>query len=92
MMLKKYIRALRSAGKPVSASLVLAAPEGIVTAYDRTLLAENDGYIAMTRGWADSLLKRMGFVKRKATTKTSVLSDIPITNEDAVFCNKFLEW
>ena len=72
---QKYIRALRLAGTPVSCSLVLAAAEGIVTSKDRTLLCENGGHVALTRGWALSLLKRMEYVKRKASTKTGILSN-----------------
>ena len=68
-------KGLRLAGTPVSVALVQAAGEGIVMAKDRTLLVENGGHISITGGWADSLLKRMGYVKRKATTKTSILSD-----------------
>ena len=66
---QKYIRALRKAGTPVNARVVLAAAEGIVTATDRTLLFENGGHIKLTLDWAYSILKRMGFVKRKVTTE-----------------------
>ena len=31
--------------------------------------------MAITRGWALSLLKCMGYVKRKASTKTGILSN-----------------
>ena len=72
---QNYIRALRQAGAPVSGQLVQAAAENIITAKDRNLLIENVGHIALSRGWASSLLKRMGYVKRKATTKRSILSD-----------------
>ena len=59
----------------MSGQLVQAAAEGVVSVKDRNLLIENGGHIALTRGWASSLLNRMGYVKRKATTKRSVLSD-----------------
>ena len=55
--IQKYVRALRLAGTPVSCSLVLAAAEGIVVSKDRMLLTENGGHVALTRGWALSLLK-----------------------------------
>ena len=48
----------------------MAAAEGIVKASDRTLFVENGGHIQLTQAWAYSLLKRMGFVQWKATTKT----------------------
>ena len=72
---QKYIRALRLAGTPVSCSLVLAAAEGSVVSKDRTLLADNGGHVMFTRGWALSLLKRMGYVKQKALTKKGKLSN-----------------
>ena len=40
---QQYITALRKAGTPVNARVVLAATEGIVKATDRTLLFENGG-------------------------------------------------
>ena len=64
-----YIKALRGAGGSVGTSIVIAAAEGIITAHDRNLLVQNGGYINLTRDWGLSLLSRMGFVKRKATTK-----------------------
>ena len=71
---QRYVVALRQAGTPVTGHIVLAAAEGIITAKDRSLLAENGGHITLTRGWAASILKRMGFVKRKATTKMNLHS------------------
>ena len=64
-----YIKALRDAGGSVGTSIVIAAAVGIITAHDRNLLVQNGGYINLTRDWGLSLLSRMGFVKRKATTK-----------------------
>ena len=65
-----YIRAHRKAGTPVNATVVIAAAEGIVTATDHTLLFENGGHVKLPLNWAYLLLKRKGYVKRKATTKT----------------------
>jgi len=67
---QQCIRALKKAGTPVNARVELAAAEGIVTTTDRTLLFENGGHIKLSLDWAYSLLKRIGYVKRKATTKT----------------------
>ena len=36
------------------------------------LLTKNGGGIVLTKGWAQSLLSRMGFVKRKACSKAEV--------------------
>ena len=66
-----YVKALRDAGTPIGSSVVMAAGEGMVCTYDRTLLVKHGGYISITKSWAKSLLKRMGYVKRKATTKAT---------------------
>ena len=70
-MVQKYVQAIRNAGTPIGTSVVMAAAQSIVKAYDRTLLFENGGYIAITRSWALFLLGRMGYIKRKATTKST---------------------
>ena len=43
--------------------------EGIVRNVDSNLLACNGGHILITKFWAQSLLSRMGFVKRRCNTK-----------------------
>ena len=69
---QQYLRSLRRAGAPVNARIVIAAAEGIIKATDRTMLSENGGHIQLTKAWAYSILQRMGFVQRKATTKTKI--------------------
>ena len=64
-----YIKALRLAGTPVNVNIVLAAAEGVVTAVDRTLLKKNGGTIELKRPWAQSLMRRMKFVKRRGSTQ-----------------------
>ena len=68
---QNYIKALRNAGTPIGSSVVMAAAEGLVRAYDRSLLVEYGGHIEISKTWALSLLGRMGYVKRKATTKST---------------------
>ena len=65
---KNYVQALRSAGIPIGFGIVIAAGEGIVRAHNRTQLMQRGGHIQITKTRILSLLKRMGFVKRKATT------------------------
>ena len=65
----RYIRELRKAGTPVNARVVLDAAKGIVKATGQTLLFENGWHIKLSLNWAYSLLRRMGYMKRKATTK-----------------------
>lgn len=66
-LLKDYIMKLRSAGGTVNRSIVIAAAKGILGCKNPTLLPENGGHVHLDRGWAQSLMKRMNFVKRKAT-------------------------
>ena len=40
--------------------IVLAAADGIVQATDRTVLAEDGGYIVIKKSWAVSILHRLG--------------------------------
>lgn len=68
---KNYVLVLRNAGTPIGSSIVMAVGEGMVRAHDRTMLVQHGGHIQITKAWALSLLQRMGFVKRKATTKST---------------------
>ena len=62
-----YISSLRDLGGVVSTSIVMAAATGIIAARNPGLLRENGGLIQLTKAWAKSLLKRMGYVKRKGS-------------------------
>ena len=66
---QQYVRALRQAGTTVGSAVIIAGAKGVVMSVDRTLLAENGGHIQLTKTWAQSLMIRMGLVKRKASTK-----------------------
>ena len=66
-----YLRKVREGGGAVSSRIASAAARGILLKYDKTKLAEFGGHVHLTRHWAHSLLKRMNFVKRKATTSKS---------------------
>ena len=69
--MKNYVQGLRINGAPIGSNIVMAAGEGLIKAHDRTMLVEHRGHIQITKSWAMSLLKRMGFVKRTATTKST---------------------
>ena len=49
-----------------------AAAKGITIKTNRTVLQEYGGSVVLSKSWAQSLLCRMGFVKRKGNTKTRV--------------------
>ena len=59
---------LRSTGAVVNTAVVIASAEGILMYKDPGLLSR----INLTKGWAKYLLHRMGFVKRKVTSKAKV--------------------
>ena len=69
--LKNYVQALRINGVPIGSSIVMAAGEGLIKAHDRTMLMQHGGHLRITKSWAMSMLKRMGFVKHKATTNST---------------------
>lgn len=70
-----HIKAMRECGGIVNRSILLATATGIVSHHDRSLLAEHGGPIELGRGWANSMMARMGFVKRKGTKAAKHLPD-----------------
>lgn len=66
-LVQRYVRELRKKGTPVNSAVVIGATRGIITHYDKTLLAENGGHVELTKDWAKSLMGRMGLTKRHAT-------------------------
>ena len=67
--IKRYIATLRDAGGVVNTRIVLAAATGILQRKDPSILRCNGGHIDLQKSWAKYLLKKMDFVKRRATTK-----------------------
>ena len=47
--------------------MMIAIARGITLANDRTLLKEYDGHIEFNKSWAQSIHRRLGYPKRKAT-------------------------
>ena len=70
--LQEYVKSLRESKTVVNSSIVASAAEGIVKSRDSGLLERNGGHIKCTKKWAQNFLSRMGYVKRKATTKASI--------------------
>ena len=70
-LVQMYLRKVREGGGAVSARIVMAAARGILLKCNRSMLVEFGGHIHLNRHWAHSLLKRMKFVQRKATTAKS---------------------
>ena len=69
-----YIKKVRERGGVVTARIAMAAARGILLSYDKHKLQEFGGNICITRDWAYSLLTRMGYVTRKASTAKSKYS------------------
>ena len=69
---QQYIKDSRKRGLAINTSVVIAAGHGIVMAHDANQLAENGGTIKLTNDWGKNVLKRMGYVKRKACSKAKV--------------------
>ena len=66
---RAYLSTLRSNGAVVNTAIAIACAEGII---DSNLLECNGGHIRLTKSWAKCLMLRMGFVKRRASTKAKV--------------------
>ena len=62
-----FIRAARENGAAISARVVMSAAEGLLNKFARYQLASNGGHISVTKSWARSLLRRMGYTQRKGT-------------------------
>ena len=69
---KAYVLTTRRKGGAVTTDVAVAGAIGIIRKKDSNLLAKNGGHIALTKDMAQSLLDRMGFVKRMATTKAKI--------------------
>lgn len=81
-----YNRVLTKAGTPVMTEVIIAAAEGIVV--DQTLLQMHGGSIALTRGWALPLVKRMALVKRRGSTQAK--KNISSAAYQHLLCSTFL--
>ena len=72
MQVRAYLTALRANGAVVNTAIAIGCAEGIVKSNDSNLLASNGGHIILLKHWAKHLLSRMGFVKRRASTKAKI--------------------
>ena len=68
---REYVQDLRAKGLAINTAVVIASAEGVLMHKDANLLKQ----INLTEGWAKYLLQRMGFVKRKATTKAKISAE-----------------
>ena len=67
------LRSLQLTGGVVNTAITLAAAEGIISARFPGKLQCEGGDIRIGKDWAKSLMRRMGFVKRKVSNAGKVL-------------------
>ena len=85
------IKKMRESGAVINYSIITAVATGIVIANDRTLLKENGGRITLGIKWCESILKRLGYVKRKATTAKPLIAPDLIKEIGLTFYNDINE-
>ena len=74
--LKRYIRKVRLNGGVVNRKIVIGAAKGSIKSKGkRSMLKEYGGSLELTRTFAQSFLRRIGFVKRKGTKAARKLPD-----------------
>ena len=71
-LVQSYVRATRDGKGAVTTTVVLAAGEAILNHGNKKLSHDNGGPIKLTRHWAKSVLDRMNYVKRKASTSAKI--------------------
>lgn len=69
---QSFIASLRKVGGVVNTAIVLGAAHGIISVRQPSLLREHGGPVELTKSWAKSLLKRMGYVKRRGSNAGKV--------------------
>ena len=68
---QEYILMLREQGCIITTEIVIATAKGLAKAIDRTRLEKYGGPATLGVPWAKSLLRRMNFTKRRASTKST---------------------
>lgn len=72
---QSYMRAVCDTGGIVNRKIVISAALGITKSLKPSLLPENGGSLELGKPWAESILRRTGFVKRKGTKAARKLPD-----------------
>lgn len=67
---QQYLLKVRECGGAVNTAITMAGAKGLLLKLDKTQLQEYGGPVTISRAWAKSLMRRMGFVKRRGTTKS----------------------
>ncbi len=72
---QELVKSIRQAGGVINRSIVLSLGHGVISARDRSILKKYGGPVDLTRTWAESIMERMGFVRRKGTKAARKLPD-----------------
>ncbi len=83
---KQYLSKMQASGGSVSWKTVVSVGRGLIESEQPSLLKKHGGHLELNRAWAASLLRRMNFVKRKATkTAAKVPLDFPEKKSNFLF-------
>ena len=66
-----YVEETRKQGGPINTAILIAAGTGIVMS-DELFKSQYDNNVTLTKDWAKYLMRRMGLVKRRASTKAKI--------------------
>ena len=87
-----HVKHLHSSGAMVNTAIVMAAATGIVQFCDSNLLSINGGPMSIIKTCAKSLLSRMHFVKRCATTKKPKITTTDFEAGKSMMQSLLLNW
>ena len=62
-----YVQKLRDSGSVVNRQIVIAGARGILMSLYKYILDDFRGHVILDRPWAESFMRRIGFVRRKGT-------------------------
>ena len=71
--LQDLILAMRSQGSAINTNIVVSVGRGILLKHRKSDHTGFGGSVNLNKEWARSVLKRMGFSKRRASSKTKVV-------------------
>ena len=76
-MLDKYLQetilSMHGCGTPIGTSIIMGIGRGIMLKHNRTGLKEFGGLVNLNKEWAKSVLRRMGFSKRRVNSNSKML-------------------
>ena len=72
-LLQEQIVSMRKRGTPISSHMVIGVARGLLLKHNRSFLNDFGGPITSTKDWAICVMRRMGYTKRRANSKSKVL-------------------